>query len=151
MNLTEKTTTSLPRLMTDWLRPTLTGRDFFDIGTDWFTSRLGANLPSVNMKETLKEYMLELAAPGLERKDFNIEIENGVLTISAENKEEKEEKENGYFRKEFMYNTFSRSFTLPENIKENAIDAKYDKGILKVTLPKVKETPVKPVHKIAVG
>lgn len=153
MNLTLRTP-RLPRLLSDWLRPnTLLDRDFFDIDSDLFPARLGVNVPSVNIKETPKDYLLEVAAPGLERKDFKIEVDNHMLTISAEKEEKKEEKKesNGYSRKEYSFNSFCRSFTLPENVKEGNIDAKYENGILKVTVPKAKETQVKPAHKIPVS
>jgi HSP20 family protein len=127
------------------------GRDFFDMDKDMFPSRLGINLPTANIAETPNEFKLELAAPGLERKDFNIELENHTLSISAEKEEEKKEDTKEFFRKEYSFNSFSRSFTLPENIKEGSIDAKYENGILKITIPKVKETPVKSSHKISVS
>ena len=101
--------------------------------------------------ETNKEFKLELAAPGLERKDFNVEIENHVLKISAEKEEEKSEKNGGYSRREYSFNSFSRSFSLPENVKEGSIDAKYENGVLKVSIPKEKETSVKPAQKVTVS
>jgi HSP20 family protein len=153
MNLTLKSTGHLPRPLSDWLRPsTLLDRDFFDIESGFFPAKLGINVPSVNIKETPRDYTLEVAAPGLERKDFKIEVANHALSISAEKEEQKEEtkESNGYSRKEYSFNSFCRSFTLPENVKEADIDAKYDNGILKVHVPKAKETPVKPVHIIDV-
>ena len=149
MNLTLKPSTRLPRVFSDWLRPdTIFDRDFFD--TEFFPMRVGVNVPSVNVKETEKEYMLDVAAPGLERKDFNIEVQNHTLTVSAEKEEKKEKEEEGYSKKEYSYNSFSRSFALPENVKEGDIDAKYENGILTIRVPKAKETPVKPAQKIAV-
>ncbi|MFN7329841.1 MAG: Hsp20/alpha crystallin family protein, partial [Bacteroidota bacterium] len=97
------------------------------------------------------EYQIELAVPGLQKKDFKIEMENDVLTISAEKEEEKNEKENGYTRREYAYNSFSRSFTMPENFKLDKIDAKYVDGILKITVPKKEVTPMKPKKEIAVS
>jgi HSP20 family protein len=126
-------------------------RDFFDFANDFFIPRIGTTVPSVNIHETAKEFVFELAAPGLERKDFNIELDNHVLTISSEKEEKKEEKENGYFRKEYSFNSFKRSFSLPENVKEAGIDAKYENGILKVTVPKAKETTTPTPRKISVG
>lgn len=144
--------TSLSRFLSDW--PTsLFDRDFFDIESGRSPARLGVNVPSVNIKETPKEYILEVAAPGLERKDFNIEVDNRTLTISAEKEEKKEEKseDNGYSRREYSFNSFSRSFTLPEDTKEGNIDAKYENGILKLTLPKSKESASKTVKRIEVS
>lgn len=152
MNLTLRPTTSLPSVFSDWLRPdSLLERDLFDMESTSAFPRLGTNVPSVNIKETPKEFTLEVAAPGLERKDFSIEVENNMLKISAEKEEKREEKDAGYSRKEYSYNSFSRSFALPENVKEGDIDAKYENGILMVHLPKAKETPVKPVRKIEVA
>lgn len=82
----------------------------------------------------------------MEKKDFSIKIENGALHISAEKKEEKQEKKDNFFRKEFNYSSFHRSFALPENVKEEQIKANYENGILKVELPK-NEMTVKPAAK----
>jgi HSP20 family protein len=152
MNSTVKPTAGLSKFLANW--PTsLFDRNFFDLEADLVPARLGVNVPSANVRETPKDFIVEIAAPGLERKDFNIELENHTLTISAEKEESKEEKEenNGYFRKEYSFNSFSRSFTLPENVTESAIDAKYENGVLKLTVPKAKETPVKQVKKITVS
>lgn len=108
--------------------------DFFD--DDWVQSR-NSN-PAVNVKELDNEYQVELAAPGLKREDFHIDVENKVLSISSEKQEEKSDKENGYTRREFTYNAFHRSFTLPENTSEENIKASYQDGILKLTIPKTK-------------
>jgi HSP20 family protein len=84
----------MPSLMTDWFVPrSILSPEFFDMESTLLPFQTGLNLPSVNIKETPKEYKLELAAPGLERKDFKIEVENHTLTISAEKEEEKKKKE----------------------------------------------------------
>jgi HSP20 family protein len=98
-----------------------------------------AKLPAVNVKETDKSYDIEVAVPGMKKEDFNIAVENKVLTISADLKEEKEEKDDKYTRREFVSTSFKRSFSLPENVDENNIQAHYENGILKVTVPKVQE------------
>jgi HSP20 family protein len=108
-------------------------------------------VPSANFTENEKEYTIELAAPGLSKKDFTIEMENDLLTISAEKEEEKNEKENGFTKKEYSFNTFSRSFTLPENAKSEKIDAKYENGILTINVPKKELTPQKPRKEIPVS
>ena len=152
MNLTVKKNGGLPSLLSDFFAPnSLFGRDLFDFDSDLFPSRLGINLPTANVTETSKEYVLELAAPGLERKDFDVNIENHTLTISAEKEEDKTEKDGGYSRREYSFNSFSRSFALPEDVKEHNIDAKYENGVLKVFIPKLKETPAKPAHKVSVS
>ena len=148
MNLVKKNG-GLPSLLSDFFGSSLIDRDFFDL--DVFPSRLGINVPTANVTETAKEFRIELAAPGLERKDFNVEVDNHMLKISAEKEEEKKEKDGEYSRREYSFNSFSRSFALPENVKEGNIDAKYENGVLKVSIPKAKETPVTPSHKVSVS
>lgn len=114
-----------------WLSDLFDNEKFFD--SDWLKKQ---SMPAVNVKETEKNYEIELAAPGRSKKDFNISAENGVLTISSEQKEEKEQKEKGYTRKEFSFNSFSRSFSLPENANEDDIKANYADGILKLEVAK---------------
>jgi HSP20 family protein len=137
----------------DWPVPSsLFGPDFLNDNFELpLYSRLGLNIPSVNVSESPKEFRLELAAPGLERKDFKIEVENHCLNISADKEEEKKEKDDDYTRREYSFNSFSRSFTLPENIKEGSIDARYENGVLTVIVPKQKETPVKIARQIEVS
>lgn len=152
MNSMIRKSESIPSLLSNFLRPaSLLDREFFDIASDMFPARLGMNVPTANISETAKEFKLELAAPGLERKDFNVEVNNHTLKISAEKKEEKKEDKEGYYRREYSFNSFCRTFELPDNIKEGNIDARYENGVLKVAIPKMKETPVKPAHKIAVS
>jgi HSP20 family protein len=92
--------------------------------------------PAVNVKDRESSYEIELTAPGLRKEDFNIHIENGVLTISSESSKEEEEKNEKFTRKEFRYNAFSRSFSLPDNAKEDDLKALYENGLLKVTIAK---------------
>lgn len=106
-------------------------------------------VPSVNVSETDKTYEIDVAAPGMRKDDFKVRVEKGTLTISAERKEEKEEKKKNYTRQEYSYNSFSRSFTMPEDAKEEDIKAQYQDGELKlsiakkaVTVSKVKEIEV---------
>ena len=97
-------------------------------------------VPPVNIKETEQEFTLELIAPGLKKEDFNIELDNDLLTVSAEIKSEKTEQEEGKFtRREFSFSSFKRSFSLPETVKEEGINASYQNGILAITLPKKEE------------
>lgn len=98
----------------------------------------GSNLPSVNLKETDDHLEVELAAPGLKKEDFKVEVENNMLVISSEKQEEKENKRDreGYIRKEFNYQSFYRSFMLPEYIDEERIEADYTDGVLHVIIPK---------------
>ncbi|MCB2207314.1 MAG: Hsp20/alpha crystallin family protein [Bacteroidetes bacterium] len=124
----------------DWGFPSV-WEDFFN--NDLFNlpavASRGATVPAVNINETDKEFELELAAPGLKKNDFKVNIDRNVLTVSTEKKEEKEEKDKNFTRKEFSYHSFSRSFTLPESINQEKIDAKYNDGVLKLVLPKKDE------------
>ena len=108
-------------------------------------------VPAMNVKETDDRFEIEIAAPGFTKKDFNLSIENGVLRIEAENKEEMEKKEDDYTRREFNYNSFYRSFTLPENVnEEEMIDATYKRGILKLVLNKLHVDEITPKRVIEV-
>jgi len=107
-------------------------RDFFTKGLD-----LGTKVPAVNTKETDNAFQIEVAAPGMKREDFKIDLDNNILTISSEKKEEKEEKDGERVtRREFSYSSFQRSFQLPDNVKEDEISAEYKDGLLKLVLPK---------------
>lgn len=92
-----------------------------------------------------------MAAPGLERKDFSVEVYNRMLRVSGEKEEDKKTKDGEYSRREYAFNSFSRSFSLPENVKEENIDARYENGVLTISIPKVKETPAKPAVKVSVN
>jgi HSP20 family protein len=96
----------------------------------------GEDYPAVNIVENEKNYEIEVAAPGMKKEDFKVEVENGVLTISAEKKEEKKESKKNYTRQEYYYNSFTRSFTLPENAKEDDLVARYEDGMLKLAVAK---------------
>ena len=97
------------------------------------------NYPAVNISETKDDYMVTMAAPGLKKSDFNIDVEGNLLTISSEKEETKEAKEATYNRKEYSYSSFSRSFTLPAEVMSDKIEATYEDGVLKLTLPKKEE------------
>jgi len=94
--------------------------------------------PSVNIKEGKDEYVVELAAPGFSKENFNIQVEKNVLTLSGTKEEKKEDKEEGgkYQRQEFSYSSFERSFVLPDAVNEEKIGAEYKDGILMVKVPK---------------
>jgi HSP20 family protein len=93
-------------------------------------------MPAVNVQETDESFVVELMAPGFNKEDFKVTTENGLLTIEATIENEDEEKNENYTRREFTFNSFSRSFTLPENIELDNINAKYDKGMLVLVLAK---------------
>jgi len=123
-------------------------RDDDDFFADWNASR---NFPPVNVEESEKEFQVSLAAPGLKKEDFNIEVKDNSLIISNESSEESEESEENYTRKEFSYRSFHRSFWLPENAKSDDIKASYKNGILMITVPKTKVEKGELSKKIKVG
>ena len=123
--------------------------DFFD--NKWLEKKLKHTLPAVNIKENKNEFNIEFAAPGFAKKDFNIDLDDNVLTISAEKEKEKNEENDNFTRKEFSYNSFSRSFTLPKTINGDKIDAKYTDGILKLSIPKMEVTKLLPKKEIKVA
>lgn len=122
---------------------------------DWGHSNFSStntSLPAVNVKETDDDFIIELAAPGMEKKDFKINFKNNVLTISSERENKNEEKNDNYTRKEFSYQSFQRSFTVAENaVKGDKISAKYNNGILNITLPKREELKPQPEREITIS
>jgi HSP20 family protein len=121
----------------------------FDFEDDFFSK--GITAPPANINETDKEFQLDLSVPGMKRGDFKIDVDNGVLTISSEKEEEKKDEDKNYSRREFSYSSFSRSFTLPDNVDENNINARYDNGMLQITVPKKEVTVSKPKKQISVA
>jgi len=114
-------------------------------------SNTNTTLPSVNIKENTDTFEVEVAAPGFEKSDFNIELNNDILTISSEKEISNEEKEDERITKqEFSYQSFTRSFTLPELVEDEKISAKYENGILSITIPKKEEAKPKPVKLIQI-
>lgn len=127
-----------PSLFDDFLT-----RDLFQL--PFRAASNGNSVPAVNVKETDTAFELEMAAPGMEKKDFKVELEQDTLVISAqkENKTEEKSEDGKYSRKEFSYQSFRRSFNLPEDmVKTDEISANYKEGILHITVPK--KEPVKP-------
>ena len=125
------------------------------LGKDFYLSN-GSNdkntMPFINVKENDNEYIIEVAAPGLKKENFNIEVENNVLTISYDLKEEKEESDKGFISREFHYNSFKKSFSIPKNeVDDSKIEASYDNGILKVNLKKREEIKPKPARVIEIN
>jgi HSP20 family protein len=110
----------------------------------------GMSVPKTNIKETEDSYFVEMAVPGMNKESFEINLDNQMLTVSAHNKEEKEDKTDRYTRREFGYSSFKRSFTLPEFIEESKIKASYNEGILNIELPKKEEAKPKPPKSIKV-
>jgi len=127
--------------------------DFFNRDwIDWTTrnfSDTNTTLPSVNVLESDDSYEVDMAAPGFEKKDFRIELNHGVLTISSEKKVENETKKGQQFtRREYSYQSFNRSFALPDTAESDKISARYENGILKVVIPKKENAKAKAVKVI---
>jgi HSP20 family protein len=128
--------------------------DFFKPWNEWFdeTGIWGRtmNVPAVNITEQKNEYRVELAVPGMKKDDFKIDVDGNMLTISSEKEESSEEKEKKFTRKEYSYSSFSRSFTLPEEINLDKIEAKYEDGVLRLSLPLKEEARISSAKHIAV-
>ena len=141
----------LPKLRNTTLFPSWID-DFFS-GSNWpeIETRMGASMPAVNIREEENQFLIEVAAPGMEKNDFKLELNHNVLTISAEKEEEKEEKKRKFTRREFNYTTFRRSFTLPNSVQEEGIKASYQDGVLKISIPKKEEAKEKSAKQINIS
>lgn len=124
-------------------------------GNDWWSESLNNALtstrPAVNIAETDQEYRVELAAPGLVKQDFKIDLHKNVLTISSEKEVSNEENSENFMRKEFSYNSFKRSFTLPDTVNAEKIKAEQSNGILTVHIPKKPEAVEKGPRQISIS
>ena len=138
MNVIKRNDVLFPSLMNEIFKP------------DWFggLENMRTNVPAVNIKENEKDFELELSVPGRSKDDFSIEIDDNVLTVSAEVKTENDVKKDNYTRREFGFSSFTRSFTLPKSVDSNKINANYENGVLKFTLPKKEEALPKPKRTI---
>ncbi|MFT7899006.1 Hsp20/alpha crystallin family protein [Tenacibaculum ascidiaceicola] len=127
---------------------------FNDFFRDWSTSNFSdtnTTLPAVNIKENENEFTVDVAAPGMNKEDFQVNLENDILTISSEKKENKEDANDNYTRKEYSYMSFKRSFTLPKGIVDSEkIKATYKNGELKINIPKLEAAKPKPAKLITV-
>lgn len=132
----------------NWIDDIL-NRDIPSVFSSNFNS--GMSLPKVNIKETADSFMVEMAVPGLNKSDFHLDIDNQVLSISTEIKEEDERQEGNYTRREFGYSSFKRTFTLPESVDDEKINASYIDGILSILLPKKEEAKQKPPRNIKIS
>jgi HSP20 family protein len=138
---------NFPTLST-WLDD-IFNRDLPSVFTSNFNT--GITLPKVNIKETADAFMVEVAVPGLKKSDFHIDIDNQLLSISTERKEESEHEEENYTRREFGYASFKRTFNLPESVNDEKINATYENGILNIVLPKKEEAKRKPARSIKIS
>ena len=140
MNVVKRNTVPFPSIIDEFLKP------------DWLggMQTMQATIPAVNIKESTTSFLIELAAPGKSKEDFNVEIDHNMITISSETKQETEVQEGKYTRKEFNYSSFRRVFTLPETVNTDSIHASYENGVLKIDLPKKEEALPKPKRLIEI-
>lgn len=138
---------TFPRLFDDFFT-----RDVMDWSNGNF-SLTNTTLPSVNIKEANDGFAVEMAAPGMSKDDFNIQLDNEVLTISSEKQAEQEVTEGErYTRREFSYQSFQRSFHLPKSVVDSGnIKAKYENGLLRILIPKREEAKALPPRQIAIA
>ncbi|HRO47544.1 Hsp20/alpha crystallin family protein [Agriterribacter sp.] len=133
-----------PSVFDDFFKP---WNEWFDKGSSW--GRI-MNVPSVNITEGKDEYLVSLAAPGLKKDDFKINVDGNMITVSSEKEDTKEEKDKKFTRKEYNYSSFSRSFSLPEEINKEKIEARYEDGVLRISLPRKEEAKKSAAKHIAV-
>ena len=132
------------------LLPGFFDEPFFNV--DWSGNKSWlSEMPPVNIVDKGGEFDIELAVPGMNKEDFHVTCENGYLTIKAEKEEKKEEKDKNYTRREYNYNSFERSFSLPESVKADQVKAKYENGVLKLSLPKKEEAKAKPKMEVKIS
>lgn len=116
----------------------------------WLTSDVKETLPAANVRETKKAFIVDLAMPGFAKEDFVIDADDNVLNVRAEKQEETSDEDEHFTRREFSCKSFARSFTLPENVNCDAIEAKYSKGILELNIPKKEASKALPKKEIKV-
>lgn len=138
---------SFPSIFNDFFN-----RELFDWGESNF-SDTGTTIPAVNIRETKDDFEVEMAAPGMKKEDFRIELDGNLLTISSEMKRDSETKESAqYTRREFSYQSFQRSFTLPKEVVDSEkINARYENGVLLLQIPKKEEVKPKPPKMITIA
>lgn len=137
----------LPLLFDDFF-----SKDFFNWNNGNF-SDTNTTVPAVNIKESAENYLVEVAAPGMTKNDFKVELDGNTLTISSERSQEKEDKDaERYSRKEFSYQSFQRSFTLQKDVVDiDKIQARYENGLLQLVVPKKEEVKQKPPRQIQIS
>ena len=135
-NALTRGTSLLPSFMNDFFKP---WNNWLDNGFEKTLS-----VPAVNITENDGQYNVAVAAPGMKKDDFKIDLDGDILTISSEKEEAKEDKDKNYNRREYNYSSFSRSFTLPEGVKRDKIEAKYEEGVLNIVLPKSEAARIPP-------
>lgn len=146
-------TTMIPMLRTKTSNfPSLVDAFFGDdFLSNFFENRNQGTIPAVNIIENKDEFVIEVAAPGLEKKDFTVDLNNNLLTISSQKELKNEENTDKFMRREFSYTSFRRSFSLPETADSNKIKASYKEGILTINIPKKEEAKEKPARQISIS
>ena len=132
--LTRNGNTYLPTVFDDFFKP---WNEWFDTSNQLINRTL--TVPAVNILESKDDFKLSFAIPGMKKDDFHIDMDGNMLTISCEKEESKNEKEDKYTRKEYNYSSFTRSFSLPEEVSKDKIQAHYEEGVLSLVLPKKEE------------
>ena len=133
MNLIRKQAPFFPSLIDDF------------INQDWnLKTPSSTTLPAVNIKDLDAQFEIELAVPGMKKSDFEIEVEDGLLSISSSLEEEQVTEKGKFTRREFSYNSFKRTFTIPDSVDPSSIEAQYSDGVLQLRLPKRKEALPQP-------
>ena len=140
-----KKTERFPAVLEDFFKP---WNEWFSNGDNFFNRSL--SVPAVNISESKDHYEVSLAAPGMKKDDFRIDVQGDLLTISSEQEETKTEKEKKFSRKEYNYSSFRRTFTLPEEVNKEKIEARYENGVLILSLPFKPETRKEAAKQIAV-
>lgn len=138
-----RTRTSLPSLVEEFFNGDLFPK-FFDMENKY-------SIPAVNIIEGKDEFRIEVAAPGLNKEDFKIQLDNNVMTVSSEKEEKHEENDEKVMRREFSYCSFRRSFSLPETVNADKIKANHKDGILQIVIPKREEAKEKPAREIKIS
>jgi HSP20 family protein len=126
---------------------TFFGRDLSDFLQDDYKG----SVPAVNIKEEANSFKIEVAAPGMNKENFDVKVDDKMLIISGNKEESKEEKDEKYNRKEFSYTSFQRSFHLPEMVHTEKIEAQYKDGILQISVPKKEEAKMKEAKRISIS
>lgn len=141
---TFKNRTSVPSLMDEFF-----GRDLLD---NIFPAQTGISMPAVNVIDSNEEFRIEVAAPGLEKNDFKVDLDNRMLTISCEKEQKQEDNGNDRFmRREFSYTSFRRTFSLPEGVDAEKVKANHKNGVLYIHIPKKEEAKQKPPKQISIS
>lgn len=132
MTLIKRKESAVPSMFSDFFNTDFWNDDFFSTPvTKW--------IPATNIKETKDSFNLEVAVPGMKKEDFQVQVDDNMLTIEANKEEEKKDENERYMRREFRSTSFSRSFSLPRHVATDKVDARYENGVLKIVLPKKEE------------